>query len=694
MRIGLLLCLSSWVWATDFMYYMELPVQVQEGQIAVQLKPAPFVSFETLKDDRQNIDRAMVELSLDSALRQTVYLMRTLERNRGTIMANKAPIEILSFKWELAKRDLTGKPEEVYEYETTLLLGAEENQGLIRFEDKEFAFTLNDLTDQAAYETYLKHLIFPFESKTFALNNQDAFLVDLYFQWPKVLVKESEFNVFDLFPSLILWNKGPITKIKIHLGTTYAHLDSGQWSQENSTYLARHKQAIELYEQVLVNEQNNRVNQAIQGLEEYLQMVPTDKKALKLLMDLYLSEEMEDEAYSLISRFQPIFATIRDGLTNQKSLAAEASQKRNFLLGKRRDFRRDRKVELKITAPENMDMVTGKTYLEFALAAHDAPILQIDCYADEELIGSMTEPPFRAAFTSNGGQRSMELRVMAYFENETYQEARIRVRTVDVDEEEWVNLVPVRTVVTAGSRKFLTDLNQEDFKVFENGKECKIEHFRKDQSPLRVAILIDTSISMFGEKLYNAQYAVHSFLSKLQPEDRAEIYTFDHRVLRLAPFSNHFDVMGNQVFTLSPQLSTSLYDAILAAVDDLNGQNGNKVIIIVSDGSDSSSVSTDIHVTQALQRSSAMVYSLIMPGDFLGQSNQLGNLFLEEIAKYTGSIATKVRKVRDLDQEFDQIYEELKSFYYLDYYSKASKGDREIQIKAKGGKARHRVIAQ
>ncbi|MCB1044970.1 MAG: VWA domain-containing protein [Acidobacteria bacterium] len=692
-----LMCLMfCGVLATDNLYYVNLQVTTTEDKLVVAPLPQRLVKYDLLKDDQYNLSREMMEYMLDAPFRQTAFLFRTLERNRGAVMgsAPAGPLPILQFKIECALRDITGEELEMHEYEVDLLLSNVEGEGIIRSGTTSLPFKIAEIKDSNSYEAFLNHVLFPDGPQSFAVPTTQEFLVDIYFKWPKVLV-DDKIPIFDLFPSLILWNKGDVTKVMIHLGTTYGYREDGQWQFMSNDLFEKYAQSIDAYSQALKLIADGDEEDAIAALEDYLAVSPADKKALDRLMQLYLDYDMKDEAYSLVSRFQPFFATIRGGIDNQRSLESAARRKRNLLLGKRGQFKRDKSVLLKITSPEQDDLVTGTTKLNFSLAEAPSPILQIDCFIDEQMIASLTEPPFEVPFTVDGVTGSSELRVVAYFENETYQSDEITVQALQVDTEEYVNLVGVRAVVTRGPSNLLLDLEQSEFSVEENGEKREIIHFKKDTAPLRIAILVDNSISMFGKKLYNAQYAVHTFLSKLQPEDRASIYTFDNKVLRVSDLTNDFASLQKQVFTMSPQLATSLYDAILVAKDHLEGQNGTKVIIVVSDGSDSASAVTDIHVAKALRGSPVMVYSIILPGDFLGNSNQAGNMFLQEIARVTGSISTRVRNVKNLDETFDEIYLELKSFYYFDYYSNfLNPEERELEVKISrlGAKARFRAI--
>ena len=683
--------------ATEKVHFFNILVDRTEQGLRIKTKPESLLDYKFIKDDDYNIDKSAHEYTLDALFRQTAFLMRTLERNRGSIHKDKESfLPILKYGFELALRDVTGEVIEMKEYDVVLGLSPEEETGWISVDEGRIKhpFKINQLTQQDEYDQFINNLVFPHSEVTLPLPAQDEYLVDLYYKWPRTVVPESDFNVFDLFPSGILWDKGVIKKLKIHLGTTYSYKDGDQWKQVQSEHLRHHKRSIEQYGHVLETAKGNDLGKTIVALEEYVSTVPGDRKALKRLMDAYLKDLRNDEAFNLISRFQPFFATIREGLPNQKSLAMKAERRRNWLLGNKSTFAKNEAVTLGITSPVDGDLVTGTTQLTFSLAGNESPILEIECYLEEQLIAKLTAPPFETKFTVDGSYGNLNVRVVAYFEDETFQEDQIRVSTLKVDEEERVNLVGIRASIFQPKAELSKQLTKEDFQVKENKVVKQVENFKKDTAPLRVAILLDTSISMFGDKLYKAQYAVKTFISKLEPEDRVSIFSFDNKVLKLSDFTNDFDAVVPQLMTLSPQWATSLYDSMLIAHDALLGQNGTKVMIVVSDGDDSMSATNDIHVASVLRNSPVMVYSIILPGGFLGASDK-GEYFLKEMARLSGSMSIKLNKVSRLDETFDRLYIDLKSFYYLDYYTDyINPADRELAVRVKGvrGRVRFRAV--
>ncbi len=680
--------------ATDTVNFLDLVVTPKDGRFVLMPQARSLLDYGIFKTEDYNLQKRDVDQTLDAPIRLTGYLLRTLDRNRGTLITNQGPLPILRYEFELALREATGEVIATNQYQVTVGLDAEAGMGLITYANGgAWRFSLAELTESANYHAFLQHLTFPSGETSFAEPSRKECLIDLYYKWPTLVQDTKKVNVFDLFPAWLTWEKkGPLTKTGVHLGSTYLRRVGDGWQQSYSSSLYALKESVELYGKVLETNAKGSASKTIPLLEEYVYRVPGDRKALKLLMDSYIEDKRNDQAYDLISRFKPLFATIRGGLPNMKALEDKAERHRNFLLGRRASFRRDESVKLEILNPVSDDLVTGRTDLKFSLEGNSAKLVAIDCFLGDQLITQLIGPPYEVPFTTDQVQGSAKLRVAAYFDNETYQEDAIDIRTIKVDQQQSVQLVTVRaTVLQDGSPRTLL---ADDFSLLENGKTQTLNNFRKDTAPLRVAVLLDTSISMVGDKLYRAQYAVKTFLSKLAAEDRSSLYTFDLNVVRLDDWTNNHEELSKRAMTLSLQWGTSLYDAILIAHDSLMSQNGTKIMIVVSDGDDSSSSTTDLHVMEVLRNSPVMVYSIILTGGPLSDGRTGANL-LRGLAEMTGSSSIRVKNLDKLDATFDSVYQDFKSLYYMDYYTGIPNPDErklEIKVKGIGGKIRARQL--
>src|SRR5215467_674954 len=122
-----------------------------------------------------------------------------------------------------------------------------------------------------------------------------------------------------------------------------------------------------------------------------------------------------------------------------------------------------------------------------------------------------------------------------------------------------VDLVSLNVTVSEGQR-YLTDLEQGDFNVYEDGVQQNITFFNKTNLPIALALLLDTSASM-DTKLPTAQEAAIGFSKRLRKQDLAEVIDFDNRVSVLQPFTNSAQDLEQAIRRTSAG-STSLYNAV------------------------------------------------------------------------------------------------------------------------------------
>ena len=121
---------------------------------------------------------------------------------------------------------------------------------------------------------------------------------------------------------------------------------------------------------------------------------------------------------------------------------------------------------------------------------------------------------------------------------------------------------------TDGQGKYVTDLNEEDFEVYEDGAKQKLTFFSKTQQPISLALLLDTSASM-DERMGIAQEAAIGFAKQLHKDDQAEVIDFDSQVRVLSPFTNDAAALEKAIRATTPNGSTSLYNALYIALKEL-----------------------------------------------------------------------------------------------------------------------------
>jgi Ca-activated chloride channel family protein len=129
-----------------------------------------------------------------------------------------------------------------------------------------------------------------------------------------------------------------------------------------------------------------------------------------------------------------------------------------------------------------------------------------------------------------------------------------------------VDIVSLNVIVTEGNtNKYVTDLTQDDFSVFEDGVKQDVTFFTKTNLPIALALLLDTSASM-DTKLSTAQDAAIGFARRLRQQDLGEVIDFDSRVVVLQTFTNSAAELEQAIQKTAAGGSTALYNAIYIAL--------------------------------------------------------------------------------------------------------------------------------
>jgi Ca-activated chloride channel family protein len=222
-----------------------------------------------------------------------------------------------------------------------------------------------------------------------------------------------------------------------------------------------------------------------------------------------------------------------------------------------------------------------------------------------------------------------------------------------------VQLVEVYATVTGPKGELITGLSASDFAVYEDGQPQAISAFAAGEFPLTVALGVDRSWSMAGERLQLAKQASQAFLRELKPADRSMVVAISSEADVIAPLSTDRAAQARAVAALDPWSTTALHDAILAALDRLEPESGRQALVIFSDGADRYSRATASDVVERARRSNALVY----PIAFGRERPPL----LAELAVLTGGRSFLLRDARELESTLASIARELRYQYLLGY---------------------------
>src|SRR5262249_53820993 len=251
-----------------------------------------------------------------------------------------------------------------------------------------------------------------------------------------------------------------------------------------------------------------------------------------------------------------------------------------------------------------------------------------------------------------------------------------------------VNLVNILFTVADKKGKFVTNLRKDDFKVYEDEKTQTITNFSSESNlPLTISLLVDTSGSIRDKLKFEEEAAIEFFYSTLQRgKDKALVISFDSGVDLLQDFTDDPEKLADKIRKIRAGGGTSLYDAIYLAVNQkLAGQNGRRIVILITDGDDNSSRVSLTETLEAAQRNEVTVYAISTNSTaFFGSKEQERSYKnLKKLAEETGGKAFFPLKIQDLASSFLDIHDELRSQYQIGYRPLNAKQDgtfRRIRV--------------
>jgi len=253
-----------------------------------------------------------------------------------------------------------------------------------------------------------------------------------------------------------------------------------------------------------------------------------------------------------------------------------------------------------------------------------------------------------------------------------------------------VRLVNVFTTVTDSHGAPVANLTRGDFRVLEDGIPQNISVFSKESElPLSIVLAIDTSDSTvrdFKLEVESAKKFVHSIM---RPVDHLSVFQVSENIDQLTRFSSDLNAIDRGIERLRTGGGTSLYDAIFLASESLMDRQDRKVLVLITDGGDTTSSATYQSALRRAQEAEAIVYSIIVvPVAADAGRNTGGEHALIQISHDTGGKHYYAESISQLDRAFQQVSEELRTQYLLAYYPNRQVAESpfrriEVQVTAK-----------
>jgi VWFA-related protein len=347
----------------------------------------------------------------------------------------------------------------------------------------------------------------------------------------------------------------------------------------------------------------------------------------------------------------------------------------------------------------------GKAELQAHVETQEG-ITAIEFFVDGASVGVLTRPPWALEVEVGYENEEHLLRVVATLESGERIEAVRRTGSVEVEDSLEVELRQLYVNATTGGER-IEDLDREDFRIFDGGKRQEIVTFEHGEVPMTAVLLLDASSSMEGNRLKAAVRGARTFLAGMAPLDEAKVLLFSDRLLGATPFTRDQAVLEEALSAVEPVGGTAINDYLFASLKLLDGRQGRRVVVLLSDGSDLHSLLDMSDVFWKAQRSQAMLYWIFLREssdpelpDYttawrgFRENREEVKLLRQAVVQSGGHIA-ELASPDEIEGAFADIISELREQYVLGYYPDESRHDgswREVDVRVRrtGAKVRTR----
>lgn len=359
-------------------------------------------------------------------------------------------------------------------------------------------------------------------------------------------------------------------------------------------------------------------------------------------------------------------------------------------------------VGVQILTPTADQTIFGPTEIRASVDSTEA-VVRVEFFVNGKLVGTATKAPWAVTWDAGQQNQKREFRAVVHGASGATAAHSVLTVPVQIDEQMDLRLQQLFVTVTRGEARTL-DLDEADFRVFDNGKAQQIITFGRGELPLTAVLLLDTSESMVGERMEAARRGASLFLGGLRDVDEASVVLFSDRLLRATPFTADAGVLRRAMAETEAAGGTAVNDFLYMSLKLLEPRVGRRVVILLSDGSDVHSVVPMSEVLWKARTGQAMIYWIQLDENKhksyvsswrTAEENDVEYKTLIKAVEESGGRIEKIDDIAQLDKAFQIILQELREQYVLGYYPSDLKNDGKwhdvkVDIKRGGVKARTR----
>ena len=245
------------------------------------------------------------------------------------------------------------------------------------------------------------------------------------------------------------------------------------------------------------------------------------------------------------------------------------------------------------------------------------------------------------------------------------------------------NLVPIPVSVIDTKGNAVVNLKLDDFELHVDGVPRPLSDLTRSETSVRMAVLFDNSGSLDFAREFEKHAAVRFFRKVMRSKDEAAIYSIETDSRLVQPLTSDVVRLEQTIASFGrPEGGTSLFDAIVSAASYLRPYSGRRVIVIVSDGIETTSHNSEFEpVMQHVLSDDCQIY-VVQTGLYEGANLRAlaAERRMEQLTEQTGGAVYLPKTIPELDQAFDQIAADLSQQYILSYYAAAEHRDGRLHV--------------
>lgn len=342
------------------------------------------------------------------------------------------------------------------------------------------------------------------------------------------------------------------------------------------------------------------------------------------------------------------------------------------------DLQQRRGFSVEIVSPQPREIVQGMETIRAEVEEpREGDVVEVRFEVDDEVVFVDTDPPWQVEYDFGTTQDQHVVRVVAQHRDGPTVSDFVITRTLDLKYVVNVNRVILSVSVRDDDKRPVLGLTQDDFLVEEDGEPQRLIDVEREERPLLIGVLVDSSGSM-RERIEQAQEAACGFLETLREEDRVFVVDFDELVFLIEEPTNDFDSACSSIKTTEAVGGTAMFDALNAAYRVIHEPKAERrAMIVLSDGEDTESRLTFNEIEEEALLSDVTIYTIGLDVPFVSRARSE----LRKLAEITGGRSYFVEKARELAGTYERIAEELRTQYQITYASENETFDgRFIEI--------------